>query len=417
MGSVSMAWMAAASLILPLDAASDEHQAAERLLWLGRYALSDQLQAEATRLRSSPHWSASLALGLSLAWLLAGDGLAADRAFLEADRLAPAAALVPDPWGLWTAEGPEGSEGAALLGGMAPELVGSFHRWRWLEPLALQAHWQQQASQDWSWALTPEGLDGLALLVRHREALDQPLQPFLAQLVPEALIEAEPAQALVFWGFLSDLWPDWSFARLKAAELALARGDHGQAGFWLQQAPEPDQQNPWLWDLQARQALAVDQVALALDHWGEAVRRASASGDGEAEELAELFRQRRREARRGPGLLQARSLLNRGQATEARALLEQLLEQDPQWQPLRSLLDQALQTQQGVSGSLDPATAAASQLDRFTALIERSALRHGLPLPDPHPASEPLEPEAALLQLEAFSRSLAEAEARFALAA
>jgi hypothetical protein len=77
-------------------------------------------------------------------------------------------------------------------------------------------------------------------------------------LVPEAEIAADPGQALRFWGFLCDLWPDWAYARLKAADLALTRGQHGQAGLWLKQASEADQSNPWYWDLRQ------------IDDWGMA---------------------------------------------------------------------------------------------------------------------------------------------------
>ena len=417
-----MAWLPASRLLLEQDPPSDPLQAAERLRWLGRYGLREQLQAEAGRLRSTPHWSACVALALSLGWLLASDGRAADRAFLEADRLEPAFALVPDPWGRWSPPAPQ-----PLPEGLEAELVAAFQRWRWLDPELLRAEWAERAAADWRWALSPEGLDGLALLVRHREALAQPLQPFLAELVPDTEMDSDPAQALQFWGFLCDLLPDWTYARLKAAELALRRGDQGQALLWLEQAPEADRANAWHWDLRARAALASSRVSEALDHWGEAVRQALAAGDADAQELAELFRQRRREARRGPGLLEARSLLTRGCSSEALVLLEQLIAQDPQWQPLRTLLDQALLAASGADPSTPAATPAATdtatdtamvnaQLDRFAALLDRAAARHSVALPQPESAAEP-SIEASQQLLERFTTNLSAAEVRLALSA
>lgn len=424
-----MGWLSASVLSAPLDGPADSSQLLDRLHWLGRYGDGLQLDELAARLRPTEQWTAQLALRLSVSWLLAGDGRAADRAFLEADRLDPSLGLLPDPWGLWRSNPPFDPEAPEpVQPGPEAKLVASFQRWRWLEPEALLSHWHEHASADWRWALTPEGLDGLALLVRHRQALDQSLEGLLVQLVPEAEIAADPGQAMRFWGFLCDIWPDWAYARLKAADLALTRGQLEQAGLWLEQAPEADQANAWFWDLRARQALATGHSRQALDHWGEAVRRALAGNeagneagdqgpaDGEAEKLAELFRQRRREARRGPALLEARSLLNRGQVAEARFLLEHLLEQDPQWQPLRVLHDQALQAAEAESSAGSPGKPATAPIDRFAALLDRAAARHGIALPPPAPETDP-SPEAAQQHLDRFARALSAAEARLALAA
>jgi tetratricopeptide (TPR) repeat protein len=413
-----MVWLPASGLLQELDPLSEPSQVVERLLWLGRYGLCEQLEAEAARLRGSSIWSLPLALGLSVAWLLAADGRSADRAFLEADRLDPALALVPDPWGLWAPAAPHDMPPE----GLESELLAIYRRWRWLDPEALRLQWAERVAPDWRWALTPEGLDGLALLVRHHQALAEPLQPFLAQLVGEAEMAADPGQALPFWGYLCDLWPDWGYARLKAAELALSRGELERAGLWLEEAPEADRSSAWHWDLCARQAIAASRVPEALDHWGEAVRQALASGDPQAEGLAELFRQRRREARRGPALLTARAWLNSGRIDEARLLLVQLLQQDPQWQPLRNLHDQAvLASANGAGGPgpvVDPASAdgVAAQLDHFAALLDRAAAQRGIPLPPPHPEADP-NPEISSQLLERFASALSAAEVRLALTA
>lgn len=96
-----MGWLSASVLSAPLDGPADSSQLLDRLHWLGRYGDGLQLDELAARLRPTEQWTAQLALRLSVSWLLAGDGRAADRAFLEADRLDPSLGLLPDPWELW----------------------------------------------------------------------------------------------------------------------------------------------------------------------------------------------------------------------------------------------------------------------------------------------------------------------------
>ena len=92
-------------------------------------------------------------------------------------------------------------------------------------------------------------------------------------------------------------------------------------------------------------------------------------------------------------MLQARSLLNRGESSEAIALLEQLLEHDPQWQPLRSLLEQArgsapvakTETPQDAGGDLERLE------QRLKQLAERAQLRW--PPADPPEARDAADAE------------------------
>ncbi len=394
-------WPTVSELLQELAGApsDDRSDRLDQLRWLGRYGLVQELEAVVGRLRTSPHWDAPLALEVSRAWLLVGQVHQADLAFLEADDLDPSLALVPDVWGLWPA--PAGEQPAEIS-----ELASLIRRWRHLDPTGLDASWRQRAQADWTMALTSPGLEELILLLRHRPALDPPIEPFLAELVGEDPIAANPAQAYQFWALLTDLRPDWSHARLKAADLALARGDRLRCASWIATASPDTRRSPWYWDIAARSALDTGAITTALDRWGQALAEAPP-------ELAEVFRQRRREARRGPGLLHARSLLNRGEAAAALALLQRLVADDPQWQPLRALLQQAETT--AAPAGVPAVTGQPPQ--RFGQFLEQAAARIGLSLPPADPQGTEPDPEAARQQLAAFSRVLSDAEARFALAA
>ncbi len=403
-------WPTATELLQELQGEPTASRSAlsDQLRWLGRFGLAEALRDQVARLRSSPHWQAPLALEASLAWLLAGDGHQADLAFLEADGLDPSLALVPDPWGLWPAP-PEPGATPAEQRAEPLALAARIRAWRWLDPIALVEAWQQRAQANWTEALSGSGLDELVLLLRLRPAAVPPIEPFLASLVGEEQIAASPAEALRFWSLLTDIAPDWVHARIKAADLALTRGDPGRCASWIATASPDVRRNAWYWDIAARQALEAGAIALALDHWGQALAEAPP-------ELVEVFRQRRREARRGPGLQQARALLVGGEAPAALALLLRLVADDPQWQPLRALLLEA-ETAAASGAGQGPETAADRSPQRFARHLERAAARIGLSLPQATPSDQAAELDAASArqQLERFSRSLTEAEARFAL--
>ncbi len=370
----------------------------EQVRWLGRYGLEEELDGQMRRLRSSPQWDAVLALEVSRAWLLAGSAHKADLAFLEADRLDPALALVPDVWGLWPAPPPhEGRTPEEHRVGLM-EVATQIRSWRLLEPRSLEASWRQMAEADWTVVLSGSGLDELVLLFRLGEAPEQ-LESFLAALVGEEAIAESPHQAMQFWAVMTEIRPEWVHARIKATDLALAHGDRERCATWIATATTETRRNAWYWDIAARHAVETGAIASALDHWGQALATAPP-------ELAEVFRQRRREARRGAGVLQARTDLDRGDTPAALALLERLVADDPQWEPLRSLLHQA----EAASDQLSPG---------FAGVLDRAAARIGLALPPASPPTDSVDNDLKVfrLSLDRFSRALSEAEARFALEA
>ncbi len=395
------------------------------LLELGRRCRRAELAAAAEQARTAAGWNAASALELAAAWLLAGDRRQADLALLEADQLDPSLALVPDPWGLWPAPPAEArsDDGAAQA---AAERVRA-----WRQPDA-QALWQQllpQLQANWHAALEPPLLDQLLILGRASALpgaapLQPPLQDALVGLVSDAEIAAEPAASNRFWQLLATLRPQWGLARIRAADLALARGELEASGRWLAEPPAEALANPWFHDVAARQAVASGELAAALEAWAEAIRLAQV--DAASAGLAEIFEQRRREARRGPGVLQVRSLANRGEHAAARALLERLLADDPQWQPLRSLREQLHQAPVAAAAealvSVAPVAAPlAAPVAGFEALLERAAARlasfGGTPVPVAEAeACAPADLDAFAAELAALERRLSDFEARFALA-
>ena len=386
------------------------------LLELGRRGRIAELAQQAEQARAAAGWDGAAALELAAAWLLAGDRRQADLAVLEADQLAPYLALVPDPWGLWPAPEPPAPADPALLA-----LAERLRSWRQPDSQAL---WQQllpQLQADWRAVLEPPLLDVLLILGRASALpgappLQPPLGDALVGLVSDAEIAAEPAASNRFWQLLATIRPHWALARIRAADLALARGELEASGRWLVDPPAEALSNPWFFDVAARQAVAAGDVAAALDAWAEAIRIAQADPSSAP---AEIFEQRCREARRGAGVLQVRSLTNRGEQAAALALLERLLVDDPQWQPLRSLREQIGQAGQIGQSQQAPAPAPAAQATAtgFEALLERATARlQALGGSLPQPVADTASSAALAAELSSLERRLSDYEARFALA-
>ncbi len=399
------------------------------LLDLGRRGQAEALAQALQAARSEGRFNAATALEAACAWLLAGDLRQADLAYLEADQLEPALALVPDLWGLWpAAELPPPTE--ELRAAVQPWLE-RYRSWRHPDPQALWRLLLPQLQADWRTALQPEGSDALLILGRATAAaapeeppaplLDPPLEPELARLVADAEIAAEPAASNRFWQLVATIRPHWDLARIRAADLALARGELELSGRWLTDPPPAALANPWFHDVAARHAVASGAVDQALSAWAEASRLAQA--DAANAGLAEIFEQRRREARRGPGVLQVRSLANRGDVAAAQQLLDRLLADDPQWQPLRSLREQlqasAAPPPPAVVAEPSAAPSSEAAASAFGALLDRAAARlQALGVAVPPAAATPLPEEAAaaIAELEALARRFSDYEARFALA-
>lgn len=268
--------------VLPSALALDAQQG-------NRSSFSQQLQLA----RQHSSWDAEAALLQAHAALQLGLVEQADDLVLDADALEPHWGLVPDRWGLWPAETP------ALTGDVevrrrCQQLADDYLLLRHLPALELWRSWLAAVQPQWQRAAEPQQLAVMGLLLGRLEQLPAPLEPALEQLIGEEQVAADPATALAIWAPLSRRRPNWTYARLKAADLSLQRQQLQACADHLAAATAEQRQLPWLLDIEARLAMARQQPREALRSWEEAIRLAGASGD---EELAELFRQRRREAK------------------------------------------------------------------------------------------------------------------------
>lgn len=239
-------------------------------------------------------WAAQSALEQAHGALQLGLIDEADALVVEADALEPGWGLVPDRWGLWPVESvptPDSSSEATRRGCL--QLVDDYLFLRHLTALELWRSWLAPVQERWQRAAEPRQLSLMGLLLGRAEQLPAPLEPAIEQLVGEEQVAADPSAALAVWASLSRRLPQWTYARLKAADLSLQLQQLNSCAEHLEAATAEQRKLPWLCDIEARLAMARQQPREALRCWEEAIRLAGASGD---EELAELFRQRRREA-------------------------------------------------------------------------------------------------------------------------
>ena len=343
----------------------------------------DALEQIQTEQRAQGLWTAVTALQLAHLWLVAGVPGRGDDLVLEAHQLEPEAGVIPDWWGLW----PRPASSAEPL----QQLAMAYVHLRHLPPLAAWRAWLEPVQADRRRIDEPALRLLLGLVIHGRAQLPGALEPALEQLVGEELVTAEPALAWRFFDPLCERLPEWGYGRLKAADLSLQRGQLERCRQLLQAATDAQWQLAWLHDIAARLALAEGEVGAALAAWQRAIERCHSSETNleQQAQVVEIFRQRARESRRGPGVLQARSLLNRGQQAEAIALLELLLQHDPQWQPLRSLLEQA---RSSTNATAEPTGEPPADLERLEQRLRQLAERAELAWP---PQALPPERDAA----------------------
>jgi len=320
-------------------------------------AFEQQLQEA----RQSSHWGAFEALLQAHAALQLGLTEQADDLVLDADGLEPGWGLVPDRWGLWLPQTSD-STGDLELRRRCQCLADDYLLLRHLPALELWRSWLAAVQERWQAAAEPKQLGLMALLLGRLDQLKAGFEPAMEQLIGEVQVAADPAAALTIWCQCSRRRPGWTYARLKAADLSLQRQQLQACAEHLAAATAEQRQLPWLLDIEARLAMARQQPREALHSWEEAIRLAGASGD---DELAELFRQRRREA-----------------------------EWDAEWMAEPQLL-------QGVSGD--------AGLDRLAEQLEALARRAGVDLAGCVRSTQAPDPDA-------FASFLDQASGRLALA-
>ena len=217
----------------------------------------------------------------------------ADGLVVEADALQPNWGVVPDRWGLWPIEVEQMATSDAAERERCLQLVDDYLLLRHLPAIELWRCWLAAVQECWQQAAEPKQLSVMGLLLGRAEHLPAPLEPALEQLIGEEQVAGNPSAALAVLAPLSRRLPQWTYARLKAADLSLQLQQLTSCGKHLEAATAEQRKHPWLCDIEARLAMARQQPREALRCWEEAIRLAGASDDAE---LAELFRQRRREA-------------------------------------------------------------------------------------------------------------------------
>jgi hypothetical protein len=314
---------------------------------------SSAFEQQLAAARALPGWDAKAALEHAHGALQLGLVEQADALVVEADALAPGWGVVPDRWGLWPVDPLQAL--AALEARSAEarrhclQLVDDYLLLRHLPALELWRSWLAAVKEQWQRAAEPQQLALMGLLLGRVEQLSAPLEPAIEQLVGEEQVAADPAAALAVWGPLCRRIPNWTYARLKAADLSLQLQQLNNCGEHLAEATAEQRQLPWLRDIEARLAMARQQPREALRGWNEAIRLAGASGD---EELAELFRQRRREAEWDAEWMAETQPL---QGASGDAALDRFAERLEAW---AQRVGVAL-ARQGASGEPDPETFAA----------------------------------------------------------
>jgi len=253
----------------------------------------DAFSKQLSDCRQGASWTPCTALEQAHGALQLGLIEQADGLVVEADSLQPNWGVVPDRWGLWPIDVDQIAPSDAPERERCLQLVDDYLLLRHLPAIELWRCWLAAVQEHWQQAAEPKQLSVMGLLLGRAEQLPAPLEPALEQLVGEEQVAADPSAALAVWAPLSRRLPQWTYARLKAADLSLQLQQLNSCAEHLEAATAEQRKLPWLCDIEARLAMARQQPREELRCWEEAIRLAGASGD---EELAELFRQRRREA-------------------------------------------------------------------------------------------------------------------------
>ena len=199
----------------------------------------------------------------------------ADELVLEADGLQPYWGIVPDRWGLWPIDSDQIAQSDAAERERCLQLVDAYLFLRHLPALELWRSWLAPVQERWQRAADPRQLSLMGLLLGRAEQLPAPLEPAIEQLVGEEQVAADPSAALAVWEPLCRRLPQWTYARLKAADLCLQMQHLNTCSEHLETASVEQRQLPWLFDIKARLAIARQQPQEALRWWEEAIRRAA----------------------------------------------------------------------------------------------------------------------------------------------
>jgi tetratricopeptide (TPR) repeat protein len=193
------------------------------------------------------------------------------------------------------------------------------------DPSALLADWLKSLDQSMAERMPFAALLRLSILYRYTEKLPKDWQQRLAETITAIGDVADSIPLYRFWMVVCQVAPEWDFACIRAADLALRFDDFSVASRLLERLERNDIQNVWFYDVKARCRYAYGDLRSAAHLWSLALSKvAPASPEWQ------VFRNRMQTALRGKfGLAEASRLTRSGKFEGALQLLRTLILNDP----------------------------------------------------------------------------------------
>jgi tetratricopeptide (TPR) repeat protein len=236
------------------------------------------------------------------------------------------------------------------------------------DPAALFEEWLSQLDVFLYSRMPFAALLSLSILCRRHDKLPKDWQPRLANAISAVGDLADAIPLYRFWMVACQVAPDWDYASIRAADMALRFEDFEIAYHSLECMELTQIKNPWFYDVKARCRYAYGDMKAAVRLWSVALSKVDPSSPEHR-----VFHDRMLVALRGKfGLAEAARLARRGQNEAALQLLRILILNDPGFANHYKLLA-AVQTghKVGESCPIDPPREAPnveSVIERFRPL-------------------------------------------------
>jgi tetratricopeptide (TPR) repeat protein len=236
------------------------------------------------------------------------------------------------------------------------------------DPAGLFAQWLGDLERSIAERMPFDTLLRLSILCRSPEKLPGDWQKQLAEAITAIGDLADAIPLYRFWMLACQVCPDWDFACIRAADLALRCEDFGIADHLFKRPERAVIQNPWFYDVKARCRYGYGDLRAAARLWSVALAKV----DTAAPER-HVFRDRMLAALRGKfGLAEASRLARGGQKEAALQLLRILILNDPGFvnhYTLLAALQEGLEA--GECARIDPGGEQLAQETSVADVIER----------------------------------------------
>lgn len=202
------------------------------------------------------------------------------------------------------------------------------------DPSALLDNWLGQLDEFIATRMPFTALLRLSILCLNPEAMPDGWQLRLANAITEIGDLADAIPLYRFWMVLCQVAPDWDFACIRAADLALRFEDFAIANHLLERLEKTDVQNAWFYDVRARHRYAYGNLSEAVRMWSIALSKTETWSPDR-----EVFHDRMLVALRGKfGLAEASRLTRCGNFKAALQLIKTLILNDPSFPSYYNLL-------------------------------------------------------------------------------